>query len=724
MNNNINCYNICPYYHYYDNKNIYHCTYNLSCPDNYPTLLQDENECIKKNEINTNKINNENTINTENSLSDSSKPEITENTKSNNYNYNTEIPLKIENKTQNYITNIYTLEEIQKKINAEINTTSKLSKEEQILYYNEILSNIESVITSNNFDTFLLDNGEDKLITMDKMFITLTTTDNINTNLNNNITLVHLAECEKALRNFYNISEKENLYLKKIDILQQGMKIPKIEYDVYSKLFGQNLTKLNLSICNETKISITIPIKISENLDILNTSSGYYNDFCYITKDSGIDLLIKDRQKEFIKGNKTICQEDCDFSYYNYSSNTANCSCFVKASSNNFENMNINMSKLYDNFEEVKNGMDISNLGITSCNVLTSSDNIKSNSGFYLLLIIIICFIIVFIIFYCKGYDLLKNKIDEVIYERFKEEKKHKKNKIKNKLTVEDNKEEKIPSKKIKNSKRKKGGKTLPLNKKNSKNELINKNLNININKDQEISLIQKYKPDTDYEFNWLSYEEALKFDKRENCDYYSSLLQNKQLFIFTFCSFNDYNSGVIKKFMFFLSFALHYTVNALFFTENNFHQIYIDDGQFNFGYQFPYILISAIIANLIMRLMLHFLVLTDKDVLMVKLQEKKELAIDMKQKVLKYIVIKFSIFFVLNFILLVLFWYYLTCFNAVYSNTQIYLIENTFISFGLSLFYPFVVNIIPMILRNSALHSDDKKRSCLYKASQIIQVI
>ena len=74
-----------------------------------------------------------------------------------------------------------------------------------------------------------------------------------------------------------------------------------------------------------------------------------------------------------------------------------------------------------------------------------------------------------------------------------------------------------------------------------------------------------KFKPDTNYELNWLSYEAALIFDKRTNCDYYGGLIKSKQIFIFTFCSFNDYNSGIIKKFILFLSFALHYTSNAFF---------------------------------------------------------------------------------------------------------------------------------------------------------------
>ena len=240
-------------------------------------------------------------------------------------------------------------------------------------------------------------------------------------------------------------------------------------------------------------------------------------------------------------------------------------------------------------------------------------------------------------------------------------------------------------------------------------------------NKTSDILLI---KPDTDYEFNWLSYEDALRYDKRSSCEYYISLIKNKQLFLFTFCSFNDYNSGVIKKFMLFLSFALHYTVNALFFDDSNMHQIYEDEGKFNLGYQIPYILFSMIISNLIMRLMLHFLVLTDKDILQVKLQPNKKAAINMKPKKLKCMKKKFAIFFILNFILLILFWYYLTSFNGIYQNTQTYLIENTFISFGLSLIYPFIINIIPVVIRMSAIHSSNKDQQYFYKVSQILQII
>ena len=46
------------------------------------------------------------------------------------------------------------------------------------------------------------------------------------------------------------------------------MKIPKIEYEVYYPLHNSNnLTKLNLSSCKDTKIEISISVKINGSID-------------------------------------------------------------------------------------------------------------------------------------------------------------------------------------------------------------------------------------------------------------------------------------------------------------------------------------------------------------------------------------------------------------------------------------------------------------------------
>ena len=67
------------------------------------------------------------------------------------------------------------------------------------------------------------------------------------------MTRLDLGECETKLRNFYNISVNESIYIKKIDIIQDDMNTLKVEYDVYAKLSGKNLIKLNLTACKKIK---------------------------------------------------------------------------------------------------------------------------------------------------------------------------------------------------------------------------------------------------------------------------------------------------------------------------------------------------------------------------------------------------------------------------------------------------------------------------------------
>ena len=54
---------------------------------------------------------------------------------------------------------------------------------------------------------------------------------------------------------------------------------------------------MNLTICENTKISVNIPFEINGNKDKLNTSSGYFNDICYAaTLDDGTDISLQDRK--------------------------------------------------------------------------------------------------------------------------------------------------------------------------------------------------------------------------------------------------------------------------------------------------------------------------------------------------------------------------------------------------------------------------------------------
>ena len=81
----------------------------------------------------------------------------------------------------------------------------------------------------------------------------------------------------------------------------------------------------------------------------------------------------------------------------------------------------------------------------------------------------------------------------------------------------------------------------------------------------------------------------------------------------------------------------------------------------------------------------------------------------------------KFATFFILSFILLIFFWYYIACFCAVYTNTQVHLLTDTLISFGTSLLTPFAIYLIAPLLRIPSLKSQNKTNEIIYNMSKTI---
>ena len=590
------------------------------------------------------------------------------------------------------------------------------------------------------------------------MTVTLTTTKNEKNDENNiNATTINLGDCEKILKEIYNISNNKALFMKKIEVHQEGMMIPKIEYDVYYKLNSTKLIKLNLSYCSNAKIDISIPVKINKkDIDKYNSSSGYYNDICYVTtSDSGTDIILKDRKNEFIDNNKTLCQENCYLSEYN--NNKVKCSCDVKESSSMFRNIKIDKAKLYENFIDIKN---IANINILICfKVLFSKNGLIKNYGTYSLMIIIAIHFIIIIIFYlAKIYKKIQEKINEItlVVGRLKflnilkkEEKSQEKLKINNcgKTHAKQRIKNKIKLK-IKFKRFKKNKANLITNAKdNSQIKKATKNfkkkfkdiLESNIQFKETITLSKKsidFKIEkalkqvkatmnyNDEELNDLEYGSALKIDKRKYCAYYYSLLKTKHPIFFTFFNDNDYNLKIVKIDLFLFNFSLFYIINALFFNDDTMHEIYKNEGDFDIIGQLPQILYSSFISMLF-GFILEMLALTEGEILELKKLRLKKLFDKKAQYLNKKIKIKLLLYFILSTIFLLFFWYYISMFCAIYLNTQIHLIKDTLLSYASSFIEPFGIYLIPGLFRIPALSNRKKKnRYILYKFSKILQMI
>ena len=220
---------------------------------------------------------------------------------------------------------------------------------------------------------------------------------------------------------------------------------------------------------------------------------------------------------------------------------------------------------------------------------------------------------------------------------------------------------------------------------------------------------------------NRLEYKAAIKIDKRKYVDYYWSLLKKGQLFLFSFLPNNDYNSRILKICLFFFSFGLYYTVNALFFTDSTMDNIYDNEGKYDFIYEIPTIFYSNLICTLI-NLIVKTLSLSERDILKIKLLNKDK-KFDMRvANIRQCLLIKFILFYFISFAFLAIFWFYVSIFCAVYQNTQTYLIKDTMISFSLSLIYPLGYYLIPGLFRIPSLKSKKQNKESMYKLSLMLQ--
>ena len=558
--------------------------------------------------------------------------------------------------------------------------------------------NIKKELINGNLDNFILNtilkDNKDLHFKDNNIIYQITSVYNQNNNEYNNISNIYLGKCEKKLIEYYNINNNTILLILKIDYFEEGLLIPIIEYEIYNLITKE---KLDINICKYIKIEINIPVNIDEqNIFKYNYSNEYYNDVCYpYTTEKKTDIILKDRRNEYINNNLSLCENNCEYTKYDYDKKKVVCECFIKIKFPIISEIKINKDLLLNNFKDMKNMM---NIYIIKCyNTLFTKEGIIKNIGNYIIISIILFIIILCIIFRIKGYKIFKMTLDKIIGNKNGKGKYLNKNK---KI-----KETNFVSNDNSNTKLKMKNKVSIIN----KNNFLKKGEDILNNK-----IIFKYTYN-DYELNNLNYNQALKLDKRSFIKYYMSLLKTKHLIIFTFYTSSDYNSKIIKIVLFLFSFALYLTINTLFFDDATLHKIYEDQGEFNFIYQIPKILYSTIISSMIKVITTYFS-LTENKIVEIK-NEKNE-----KTYNEYYFIVKFVIFFILVFLFNILFWYYLSCFCAVYKNTQLHLIKNTLISFGLSLLYPLVLNLLPGILRIPALASQNKK--FMYKISQIIQFI
>ena len=599
---------------------------------------------------------------------------------------------------------------------------------------------------------------------------------------NSSFSKIDLGNCEKILKEKNEIDEEKSLIILISEKISNNATERNTQFEVYNPDTYEKLNLSvceDEPITVSTPIELSEELKETyEELkklgyNIFDKNDKFYTDICtpYTSPDK-TDIPLNDRFKDFYLNSETQCSSGCIFDGYDFELNSLNCKC-------NVINSDIDLSKLkkgqnegkealYKSFFEV---LKYSNYKVLLCYKLAFNANIFSyNLGNYMAFVFFTLYFIPFCVFIKKGFNPIIKKIPNELLEL---------NNIESDLPKNENKSSKLnlnsENKTLENSDTKqiKNNKTIRNKmKKNSRRKTSREEIHHNFNNDYidappkrnstlkkkssrntfvitdkinkiektEKSEIKKFskistfreretrkplnecipkkekKEYDDFELNNLKFDEAIEYDQRGFPNVYLSILKRNHLLIFSLCVRNDYNLTFVKFCRLFFLMTTDMCLNVFFFSDETMHIMYLDYGKYNFVQQIPQILYSAIVSQLL-DLLLCYLSLTDIDYYQIKnLEFKAHIEL---LKILKCMKIKLTIFFIFTITIFAFYWYTITCFCAVYRNTQVAFIKDSLSSFGVGQLYPFILYLLPAFFRIMSLRNC--KSACLYKFSDII---
>jgi hypothetical protein len=579
------------------------------------------------------------------------------------------------------------------------------------------------------------------------------------------------AECIQSIQEEL---QSENLYILKFDSNPFVQNSSEINFIICSSS-GKNC--INNPLCKDNPIKITFKYDLEEskktllktlnewrNIDLFNIFDPFFQDICFrYTSKEGTDVLLDDRIANYYISND-FCSDSKNI--YTYDSfefvNEEDLYLYVSCSVGEFTNENQKQEMLDVIDDKMNIVLKNSNFKVAKCwDLVLNYKNIHGCYTSIIMMAIFFCHLFSFIIYLCVGTTPIKKDIEKFLQEDIQDndtEKSLNKNEQKNEKIEELNSNNnKSKENKLDNNEKKEEDKcneyedvqeveviniTNPSNPPKNENNNVkkyvsNKNRNINsskfvtnntsgkklnkilnkIEKDEnEHKRLFKYNDD---ELNLLDYKHALKYDKRCCCAYYYSILKYSNLILFTFVVGDDYNLRIVKICLFIFSFAMYLTFNCLLFNNSSMRKIYENNGVLGLLDSLPRIIASSLISTIIL-FFLKKLCLGKNGVREIRNESKIENVRESIKSFLCCLKCRIWIYFNFSLIFLIVFWYFVSAFCIIYSNTQWIIIKDTLISFAIGFIYPFFLCFIPTIFRNCGLCC---KCECCYCCSKICQL-
>ena len=569
-----------------------------------------------------------------------------------------------------------------------------------------------------------------------------------------NSIFVDYSECEKILREKYSLSPDEILTILQIEIDNMNEKslINQIEYAIYN----EKKEKLKLDYCKDINIKINYEIKDDSlinksmityfsdlGIDILNIQDSFFNDICYPYSNSVSDLVLKDRVSDIYQ-NYSLCDYNCEYDGINLTNMSISCSCKVKT------DINIDIEPpVFGHI--VEDTFIYSNFGVIKCyNFVFNFNNKNHNFGFLVFLFLTITHIPLYIYYFIykiksiklfiykemqKNNYLSKTMMIPPIKNKNKNITFSKKIKIKKFSSYSQNK--KLNNDLIDSSLRNNSSKSnaLTINKqlklfqiKKNKIKKINITTNNNIENGKTPGyyiLIQinannsknKIPPKSKYILDNYDFDTAILYDNRTFWRIFYICLLSKENILNTFCFKSHLELQSLRLTIFIFSFSSDLALNALFYLNNKISDKYHYEGNYLLFFTLINnltISISSTLFSFILVKSLEFLTNSKDEIEKLfreeeqKMRNNKNYKVDSNtkkniniklMKIFKLLNIKIIFYIIIEFTLMLFFFYYITAFCEVYKDTQISWVIDSFISFLLSILTELFTSFLTTIL-------------------------
>ena len=577
----------------------------------------------------------------------------------------------------------------------------------------------------------------------------------------NGLSIINLDKCKSKLYSTNGIDTSIPLIILKLEKKTDNIYEKSVQYEIYNP---ETKRKITLEDCKSIDLYIQIPIdedleKLYESLNkekynLFDINDPFYNDICTSYKTiNGTDILLSDRRKYYLI-KEFAPQSNCKYSNYSSDVQSLKFECTTDKDGIDLENVNkFNGLKALSDLDK-----DLKNLHLKVFKCYKSIFNTKiitKNFGSIILIVIILINLLLSIVYIIQKISPLRLYVAKFIFlkpnnnnskigkENMTElnaaPKKRSKTTIMKRPKLNSSSENDDEEKKSenleqainnRNKKKKTTYKKKHFSKTNNYTRTTKKSKTttkrkIETTKGEVLEDIEKSNnsvnnkniyPPENYELNRLELDKALHLDKRNFCQIFYSIIKREQIILFTFFSWNDYNLAYIKFARFFFLLSTEIAMNVLLFFDSSIHELFLNKGKFNFVKFILQIIISSFVSHVI-EVIVCFLTMTDKYIYQIKKMDNNEINKIMVMKTLNCINIKLSSFFVFIFIFMIIYWYLITTFCAVYENAQTILLINSLISFVLYLIYPILFYFIISLFKYIGLKTNS---SCIYKLGNV----